>query len=41
MIPYQGEKGEQVIKSFRKTIKRLLPSNIKVQDSFTSDKLSS
>ena len=33
MIPYQGGKGEQVIKSVRKTIKRLLPSNIKV--SFT------
>ena len=39
MIPYQGGKGEQVIKSVRKTIKRLLPSNIKV--SFTGNKLSS
>ena len=39
MIPYQGVKGEQVIKSVRKTIKRLLPSNIKV--SFTGNKLSS
>ena len=29
MIPYQGGKGEQVIQSVRKTIKRLLPSNIK------------
>ena len=41
MIPYQGGKGEQVIKSVRKTIKRLLPSNIKVQVSFTGSKLSS
>ena len=30
MISYQGGKGEQVINSVRKTIKRLLPSNIKV-----------
>ena len=41
MIPYQAGKGEQVIKSVRKTIKRLLPSNIKVQVSFTGNKLSS
>ena len=41
MIPYQGGKGEQVIKSVRKTIKRLLPSNIKVQVSFTGNKFSS
>ena len=41
MIPYQGGKGEQFIKSIRKTIKRLLPSNIKVQVSFTGNKLSS
>ena len=44
-MPYQGEKGEQVIKSVRKTLKRLLPSNIKVHNikvSFTSNnKLSS
>ena len=30
MIPYQEGKGEQVLNSVRKTIKRLLPSNIKV-----------
>ena len=30
MIPNQGGKGEQVIKSVGKTIKRYLPSNIKV-----------
>ena len=41
MIPYQGGKGEQAVKSVRKTIKRLLPSNIKVQLSFTGNKLSS
>ena len=29
MIPYQGEKGEYMIKSVRKTVKRLLRSNIK------------
>ena len=41
MIPYQRGKGEQVIKSVRKTIKRLLPSNIKVQVCLTGNKLSS
>ena len=41
MIPYQEEKGEQVIKWVRKTVKRLLPSNIKVQICFTGNKLSS
>ena len=41
MIPYQGGKGAQIIKSDRKTIKRLLPSNVKVQVCFTGNKLSS
>ena len=41
MIPYQGGKGEQAIKTIRKTIKRLLQSNIKVQVSFTGNKLNS
>ena len=41
MIPYQGGKGKQAIKTIRKTIKRLLPSNIKVQVSFTGNKLNS
>ena len=41
MIPYQRGKGEQVIKSVGKIIKRLLPSNIKVQVCFTGNKLSS
>ena len=27
IMPYLGEKGEQIIKSVRKTVKRLLPSN--------------
>ena len=40
-MTYQREKVEQVIKSVRKTIKRLLPSKIKVQVSFTGKKLSS
>ena len=39
MIPYQGGKEEQVIKSVRKIIERLLPSNEKVQVSFTGNKL--
>ena len=30
MMPYQRGKGEQVIKSVRKSMKRLLPSTIKV-----------
>ena len=41
MIPYQGGKGEQAIKTIRKTIKRLLPSTIKVQVSFNGNKLNS
>ena len=41
LIPYQGGKGEQVIKSVRETVKRLLPSNIKVQVSSAANKLSS
>ena len=41
MIPYQGGKGEQVIKSVRKILKRLLPNNIKVLVSFIGNKLRS
>ena len=41
MITYQGEKQEQLIKSVRKPVKRLLPSNIKVLVSFTGNRLSS
>ena len=41
LVPYQGEKGEQVIKPVTKTVKRLLPSNIKVQVPFAGNKLSS
>ena len=41
LMPYQGEKGKQVIESVRKTVKRLLPRNIKVQVSFIGNKLSS
>ena len=41
MVPYQEGKEKQVIKWVRKTIKRLLPSNIKVQVCFTGNKLSS
>ena len=39
MIPYQGGKGELVMKSVRRTIKRLLLSNIKVKVSFTGNNL--
>ena len=41
VIPHQGEKREQVIKPVRKTVKRLLPSNIKLQVSLTGDKVRS
>ena len=41
MIPDWGEKGEHVIKSIRKTVRRLLPSNIKVQVPFTGNKFGS
>ena len=40
MILYQ-KKGEQVIKSVRKTVKKLLPSKIKWQVSITRNKFSS
>ena len=40
MILYQ-KKGEQVIKSVRKTVKKLLPSKIKLQASITRNKHSS
>ena len=39
MILYQGGKSEQVIKTVRKAINILLPSNIQVQVSFTGNKL--
>ena len=41
MIRYQGERAEQVVESVRKTVKRLLPSNIKLQVSFICNKPSS
>ena len=41
MMPYQGEKGQQIIKSVRKTVKRLLPRNIKLKVYFTGNKLGS
>ena len=41
MIPYQRGKVKQIIKSVRKTIKSLLPSNIKVQVCLIGNKLSS
>ena len=41
MIRYQGERAEQVVESIRKTVKRLLPSNIKLQVSFICNKRTS
>ena len=41
MVPYQEGKEKQVIKLVRKTMKRLLPSKIRVQVCFTGNKLSS
>ena len=41
MIPYRGKEGGQVIKSIGKTVKRLLPSNKKMQVSLTGNKLGS
>ena len=40
-ILYQGEKGEQAIKFIIKTVKMLCPNNIKLQVSFTRNKLGS
>ena len=39
-VPYQGKKGDFVIKSIKKRMKTLLPTNIRTKMAFTASKLS-
>ena len=40
LVPYQGKKGDFVIKSMKKRMKTLLPTNIRTKIAFTGSKLS-
>ena len=40
LVPYQGIKGDFVIKSMKKRMKTLLPTNIRTKIAFTGSKLS-
>ena len=41
LLPYQGDKGCDVIKSMNKCVNKLLPNNTKIEVAFKSTKLSS
>ena len=41
LLPYQGDKGCNIIKSMNKCVSKLLPSNTKIEVAFKSTKLSS
>ena len=38
-IPYQGEKGDHLIKSMKRNLKKILPNNVKPQITYTERKL--
>ena len=38
-IPYQGEKGDYLIKSMKRNLKKILPNNVKPQITYTGRKL--
>ena len=40
-IPYQGEKGDYLIKSMKRNLKKILPNNVKPQITYTGRKLGS
>ena len=40
-IPYQGEKGDYLIKSRKRNLKNILPNNVKPQITYTGRKLGS
>ena len=40
-IPYQGEKGDYLIKSVKRNLKKILPNNVKPQITYTGRKLGS
>ena len=39
VLPYQGQKGDRILKSFQKEMNKLLPDNIKPKIAFTGKKL--
>ena len=41
LLPYQGDRGCNIIKSMNKCVKKLLPNNTKIEVAFKSTKLSS
>ena len=40
-IPYQGKKGDYLIKSMKRNLKKILPNNVKPQITYTGRKLGS
>ena len=40
LLPYKGEKGEQLVKSMKRRISKLLPPEIETQVAYTGKKLS-
>ena len=41
ILPYKGEQGQKIMKSFNKYVKRLLPQNHRAQHVYVSRKLGS
>ena len=40
MLPYQGEQGSRLMKSFKRSISKLLPDTTQLEFEFTGNKLS-
>ena len=38
-LPYQGKKGDQILKSFKKGMRKMLPNNVKPRIAFTGRKV--
>ena len=41
VLPYQGEKGINIVNSMKRYVNKILPENVKVQTAFTGKRLSS
>ena len=41
VLPYQGEKGVNIVNSMKRYVKKILPDNVKVQTALTGKRLSS
>ena len=41
VLPYQGEKGINIVNSMKRYVSKILPENVKVQTAFTGKRLSS